>query len=103
MAESEPVRIPIDGTLDLHQFLPQEVKDLLPDYLEACREKGISEVRVIHGKGTGALRATVHAILQRLPYVVHYQLAGEERGGWGATIVWLSSPAAAGSDSKLQP
>lgn len=99
MAESEPIPFPIDGTLDLHIFLPQEVKDLLPEYLEACREKGIREVRVIHGKGTGALRATVHAILQRLPYVLHYRLAGEERGGWGATIVWLTGPAAAGADA----
>lgn len=99
MAESEPIPIPIDGTLDLHTFLPQEVKDLLPDYLEACREQGILEVRVIHGKGTGALRATVHAILQRLPYVVHYRLAGEERGGWGATIVWLTGLATAGADA----
>jgi hypothetical protein len=46
MAESEPLRIPIDGALDLHTFLPQEVKDLLPDYLEACGEKGLLEVRV---------------------------------------------------------
>jgi len=98
MAEMEPIRIPIDGTLDLHTFLPREVKSLLPEYLEACREKGLLEVRVIHGKGTGALRATVHAILQRLPYVLHYRLAGEERGGWGATLVWLTGPTKTAAD-----
>lgn len=84
-----PVELPIDGTLDLHTFLPGEVKDLVPDYLDACREKGLSQVRIIHGKGTGALRETVHAILRRLPYVEGFRLAGESGGGWGATIVTL--------------
>jgi homocysteine S-methyltransferase len=84
-----PVELPIDGTLDLHTFRPGEVKDLIPEYLDACRARGISQVRIIHGKGTGALRETVHAILQRLPYVDRFRLAGENGGGWGATIVTL--------------
>lgn len=84
-----PVDLPIDGTLDLHTFRPGEVKNLIPDYLDACREKGLSQVRIIHGKGTGALRETVHSILRRLPYVEGFRLAGENGGGWGATIVKL--------------
>lgn len=80
---------PIDGILDLHTFLPREVRPLLADYLEACREKGILEVRVIHGKGTGALRETVHAELRRLAWVEGFRLAGEGSGGWGATVVTL--------------
>jgi DNA-nicking Smr family endonuclease len=83
------VDLPIDGTLDLHTFHPREVKELLPEYLEACRRAGILEVRVVHGKGTGALRETVHAILERLPGVASFRLAGEDRGSWGATLVVL--------------
>lgn len=88
----EPVQLPIDGVLDLHTFKPREVKDLVPDYLAACREKGIYQVRIIHGKGIGALRQTVHAILSRLPEVVSFTLDHPQYGGWGATLVQLRRP-----------
>jgi DNA-nicking Smr family endonuclease len=84
-----PIELPIDGVLDLHTFNPRELKALIPEYLAACREKGLLEVRLVHGKGTGALRETVHAILSRQPQVAAYRLAGPERGGWGATLVVL--------------
>ena len=86
----EPVEYPIDGTLDLHAFHPRDVKSLVPEYLRACRAKGIRQVRIIHGKGTGALRQTVHAVLGRIPEVTDFRLAGEGGGGWGATLVWLA-------------
>ena len=89
--DDEPVRIPTDGTLDLHTFRPSELGDLIPDYLSVCRAEGLSSVRVVHGKGTGALRESVHAILMRLPEVDHFQLCPGHEGGWGATRVWLKS------------
>ena len=87
---SGPVELPIDGTLDLHAFDPSEAKDLVTHYLGECRARGILEVRIIHGKGTGAMRETVHALLAALPSVRSYRLAGEDAGGWGATLVVLS-------------
>jgi len=89
----EPVlmEMPIDGELDLHTFLPAEVKDLVPEYLRACRERGILRVRVVHGKGRGELLRTVHALLDRLPEVESFELAEPREGGWGATIVHLSA------------
>ncbi|MBI4641769.1 MAG: Smr/MutS family protein [Candidatus Tectomicrobia bacterium] len=89
MDETDPIELPIDGTLDLHTFKPREVKELVPDYLAACREQGILEVRIIHGKGAGTLRRTVHSILGRMPEVSSFKLADESAGGWGATIVVL--------------
>ena len=87
--EEEPIQLPVDGVLDLHAFLPGDVKALVPAYLAACREKDILEVRIIHGKGMGNMRRTVHAILARLESVASFRAAGEERGGWGATLVTL--------------
>jgi DNA-nicking Smr family endonuclease len=89
MTDDEPIQMPIDGVLDLHSFQPREVKDLVIDYLAACRERGILQVRIIHGKGIGQLRQTVHALLAKHPDVISYALAHPQLGGWGATVVEL--------------
>ena len=86
------MQLPIDGVLDLHTFKPREVKGLVLDYLAACQEEGIREVRIIHGKGIGNLRRTVHAILEKHPQVVSFTLAHPQFGGWGATIVHMRNP-----------
>ena len=83
------VELPIDGVLDLHAFKPGDVKSLLLVYLDECQKKGINRVRVIHGKGTGAMRRTVHTLLERMPTVNTFKIADTEGGGWGATIVYL--------------
>ena len=88
--ESAALELPVEGELDLHTFRPAEVKDLLRDYLGACAEKGIFRVRVVHGKGSGALLRTVHSILKKMPDVESFRMAREGEGGWGATIVDLN-------------
>lgn len=86
----EPVEIPIDGRLDLHPFAPKDVKRLLDAYLEACRDKGILQIEIVHGKGTGALRRTVQTYLARRGDVAWQGPAEEARGGWGVTLVRLA-------------
>ena len=98
MKESDPIEIPTDGTLDLHTFRPRDVKELVPDYLSACREKEILTVRIIHGKGMGKLRRTVHAILEKLPGVLSTRPGSSDSGGWGATIVILRPVATISKD-----
>ena len=87
--DSAPVAIPITGELDLHTFRPREVTPLLADYFAECLKHRIWRVRVIHGKGTGTLRETVHAHLRRSPHVAGFVLGNETSGGWGATLVTL--------------
>lgn len=83
------VPFPLDGTLDLHTFSPRDVDSLVPEWIRACAEAGLLHLRVVHGKGTGALRERVHGLLRRDPRVDSFHLAGEDRGGWGATVVQL--------------
>ena len=83
--EEDPEVIELGDTLDLHQFRPSDVGELVPDFLEDARAKGFQVVRIIHGKGTGTLRRTVHALLDRSAYVASYALAET----WGATVVTL--------------
>jgi len=85
---SGALELPIDGVLDLHSFAPRDVGSVVAEYLDACLEVGLSEVRIIHVKGSGTLRRTVHSLLDRSECVVSYRLAGD-RSGWGATLVVL--------------
>jgi DNA-nicking Smr family endonuclease len=89
---NEPIEYPVDGVLDLHQFRPADAKRVVGDYLDACRERDILEVRIIHGKGTGTLREIVHSVLRSRADVVSYKLASDG-SGWGATQVILGAPA----------
>lgn len=89
LCRADTVEIPIDGVLDLHTFSPRDVKDLVPEYLTACREKGIYSVRIIHGKGTGTLRRVVQSVLTKSPLVESFETADGSGGGWGATSVVL--------------
>jgi dsDNA-specific endonuclease/ATPase MutS2 len=81
--------MPIDGTLDLHTFSPKEVKSLVPAYIDECLAQKIFQLRIIHGKGTGALRRIVQAALDRHPAVSSYRHEGGSGGSWGATVVDL--------------
>ncbi|HYD82414.1 MAG TPA: Smr/MutS family protein [Opitutus sp.] len=83
--------LPITGELDLHTFRPSDLGELIPAYLAECAARNIREVRIVHGKGTGTLRSSVHALLQRSPLVQSFRLGDEHSGPWGATLVTLRS------------
>jgi hypothetical protein len=100
--QMDPIQYPVSDSIDLHTFDPGEVKDLLHDYLEAARRKGLAEVVIIHGKGKGLLRDSVRRILQAHAGVAAFQDAEPGRGGWGATVVKLV-PTDAGGEDKPEP
>lgn len=87
MGSDEPVRLPIEESLDLHAFRPQDIKDLVSDYVEAAHEAGLKEIRLIHGRGIGVQRAVVHAVLASHPLVERYWDAPESH--LGATVLRL--------------
>lgn len=85
----EPVVVPIEEAIDLHAFAPRDVAKAVDAYLEAAREAGLREVRLIHGRGKGVQRSQVQARLRGHPDVEDFADAPPQRGGWGATLVWL--------------
>ena len=85
----EPVVVPIEYVLDLHTFRPQDIPDLLEDYLTECLKSGFYAVRIIHGKGKGVQKKRVQGILKNNPMVASFRDAPPEAGGWGATLVEL--------------
>lgn len=85
----EPTRIPIESSLDLHSFHPSEIAAAAEAYLDAAAEAGLSEVRLIHGRGTGQQRQAVRRVCGRHPRVLSFGDAPPDLGGWGATVVRL--------------
>lgn len=82
--------LPIEDSIDLHGFQPKEVPEVVESYLEAARERGLLEVRLIHGRGIGVQRARVQSLLRKLPYVLEFHDAPGYLGGWGATVVRMT-------------
>lgn len=85
--DGAPHEVPIDGELDLHAFPPRDTTDVLDAYLEAAHERGLSEVRVVHGRGRGVQRAAIQRALAAHPLVSSY--VDDPRSHLGATLVRL--------------
>jgi len=92
MNEDDPVVLPIEDSIDLHPFAPKDIPSVVEAYLEAAREAGFEEVRVIHGRGKGVQKERVRQVLARSVHVAHFEEATPDRGGFGATVVKLKSP-----------
>jgi DNA-nicking Smr family endonuclease len=82
------IEYPVDGVIDLHTFRPADAASVVDEYLRSCSERHIQDVKIIHGKGKGALRSTIHALLSRHPLVADFTLDSGP-SGWGATVVRL--------------
>ena len=85
----EPVRLPITDVFDLHSVPPRDVEGVVEEYLSEAHRMGLKALRIVHGRGIGVQRETVHKVLRRTPYVRSFGDAPAEAGGWGATIVTL--------------
>ncbi len=85
--ESETVR----NEVDLRGLRAEEAIERVELYLDEAVMAGFSEVRIIHGKGTGALRASIGRFLREHPRVVSARLGNWNEGNTGVTVVELRS------------
>jgi dsDNA-specific endonuclease/ATPase MutS2 len=88
--ELDPIEIPITDTLDLHPFRPAEIRDVAREYLIEAHARGLTQVRVIHGRGIGVQRERIRSLLRELDFVLDFQDADPSGGGWGSTVVLLA-------------
>ena len=68
----EPVEVPIGPELDLHSFTPRDIPSVVDEYLAEASAKGLTEVRLVHGRGQGVQRGIVQAALERHPRVAEF-------------------------------
>jgi len=85
----QPIRIPVTDVFDLHSVPSRDVKPVVEEYLLEADRLGFKALRIVHGRGIGARRAMVRAILAKTPFVTGFRDAPPEAGGWGATLVTL--------------
>ncbi len=88
----DEIVVEITDAIDLHTFAPRDIPAVVRGYLEAAHEKGLLEVRLIHGKGKGFQRGRVREILEATPFVEEFFDAPPGRGFWGATVARLRPP-----------
>jgi DNA-nicking Smr family endonuclease len=69
---TEPVELPIEDSIDLHTFQPDEIADLVKEYLYQALLRGYREVRIIHGRGIGVQRRIVRSLLEKHPRVIAF-------------------------------
>jgi DNA-nicking Smr family endonuclease len=81
------MEVPIEASIDLHAFRPQDVKSVVEEYVNAAHEAGLREVRLIHGRGRGVQRGIVQSALEKHPLVEGFDDAPDSH--LGATIAVL--------------
>jgi DNA mismatch repair protein MutS2 len=75
--------------LDLRGLRRDEALERLHDYLGEAALAGLATARIVHGKGTGAIRHAVREALRSSSHVSKFEAERDQHGGDGATVVWL--------------
>jgi len=85
--DDAPVEVPIGPELDLHSFAPRDIPSVVDEYLVEAAAKGLTEVRIVHGRGRGVQRGAVQAALDRHPLVAEFW--DDTASHLGATVARL--------------
>ncbi len=80
-------RVPIEGELDLHAFLPRDIPSVVDEYVTAAHGAGLRELRLVHGRGRGVQRGIVQRTLDR--HVLVAEFWDDSSAHLGATICRL--------------
>jgi DNA-nicking Smr family endonuclease len=80
--------VPIEDSIDLHPFAPRDIPSVVDEYIRAAHERGLKEVRLIHGRGKGVQRGIVQNALKKHPLVEEFWDAAESH--LGATVARLA-------------
>lgn len=72
--------------VDLHHFHPRDTGIVVHEFLKQGKEKGLSRLRIVHGKGRSQKKSQVHSLLTDAPEVESFS---DDGSNWGATIVNL--------------
>jgi dsDNA-specific endonuclease/ATPase MutS2 len=80
----DPHPVPIESELDLHAFAPRDIASVVDEYVNAAVQAGLTEVRLVHGRGRGVQRGIVQAALDRHPLVREFW--DDSSSHLGATI-----------------
>ena len=89
-AVAVPGKSGVPGELHLIGRTTDEARDLLEKYLDDAFLAGLTTVRIIHGKGTGALRRAVEDLLDGHPLIAEHRPGAASEGGGGATVATLT-------------
>jgi DNA mismatch repair protein MutS2 len=88
--EELPEHAVVTDVLDLHGFFPEQVPEVIEEFIHGAILQNLRSLRVIHGKGKSRLKYEVHKALEENPHVAWFGDAPPEYGGWGATLIELS-------------
>lgn len=88
--EGIPEHIIVKDTLDLHGFFPEQIPEMIEDFIRNALDLGFKEVKIIHGKGRSRLKYEVHKVLKNHPAVTDFHDAPIHSGGWGATHIRIN-------------
>jgi DNA-nicking Smr family endonuclease len=99
----DPHEIPIEDSIDLHTFHPRDIPSVVDEYIRAAHERGLKEVRLIHGRGKGVQRGIVQATLEKHPLVEEFWDAVESHlGATVARLVNSQPPTPNSQDDQLE-
>ena len=86
-----PEYIYVTDVLDLHGFFPEQVSEIVNEFIRNALDLKLHTLRIVHGKGKSRMKWQVHQVLKNHPDVANFANARPDSGGWGATIVELKS------------